>query len=53
LPVATDINDTSGTGGQLTTIVVDTGGKFATGVVEFSGASILANISANFLKKLK
>jgi hypothetical protein len=47
LPVATDINDTSGTGGQFTTIVVDTGRKFATGVVEFSGASILANISAN------
>jgi hypothetical protein len=53
LPVATDINDTSGAGGQFTTIVVDTGGKFATGVVEFSGASILANISANFFLKIE
>ncbi len=33
--------------------VVDTGGKFATGVVDTSGAPLLANISANFQKKLE
>ncbi len=29
----------------------DTGGKFATGVVDTGGAPLLANISANFRKK--
>ncbi len=34
-------------------VVVDTDGKFATGVVDTGGASWLANISANFRKNLK
>jgi hypothetical protein len=33
--------------------VVDTGGNFAAGVVDTSGAPLLANIFANFLKNLK
>ncbi len=32
--------------------VVDTGGKFATGVVDTGGAPWLANIFANFLRKM-
>jgi hypothetical protein len=47
---AISINDTSGT--IVTTGVVDTGGKFASGVVYTNGAPILANISANFPKKI-
>jgi hypothetical protein len=47
---ATGINDTSG---KFTTDIVDTGGKFATGVVDTGGTPRLANISANFRKKLK
>ncbi len=34
-------------------ISVDTGGRFAAGVVDTGGASLLLNISANFLKNLK
>ncbi len=41
------------TGGNFAAGVVDTGGKFATGVVDTGGAPLLANISANFRKKLK
>jgi hypothetical protein len=33
--------------------VADTGGKFATGVVDTGGAPLLANISANFRKNSK
>ncbi len=33
--------------------VVDTGGKFATSVVDTDGAPSLANISANFQNNLK
>ncbi len=39
---ATDVNDTG----------VDTGGKFSSGVVDTGGAPWLANLSANFRKKL-
>ncbi len=52
---ATGINNTSETGGKicrqcrwLAAGVVDTGGNFATGVVDTGGATLLANISANF-----
>jgi hypothetical protein len=41
------------TGGNFAAGVIDTGGKFATGVVDTGGAPWLANISANFRKKLK
>ncbi len=34
-------------------IVVDTDGKFATGVVDTGGASWLANITVNFRKNSK
>jgi hypothetical protein len=36
---------------KLATDVIYTGGKFAAGVIDTSGASWLANISANFRKK--
>jgi hypothetical protein len=35
---ATRINNTSGTGENVTAGVVDTGGKFATGVIDDGGA---------------
>jgi hypothetical protein len=38
---------------QIAFGVVDTGGKFATGVVDAGGAPLLANISANFRKNSK
>jgi hypothetical protein len=41
------------TGGNFSGSVVDTGGKFATGVIDISGATRLANISANLRKYLK
>ncbi len=47
---ATDVVDT---GGNFAAGVVDTGGKFATGVVDTGGAPWLANISANFRKKIR
>jgi hypothetical protein len=34
-------------------VVNDTGGKFATGVVDTGGAPLLANISANFRENSK
>ncbi len=34
-------------------VVFDTGGKFATGVVDTGGAPLLVNISANFRKNSK
>jgi hypothetical protein len=33
--------------------VVDTGGKFATGVVDTGGAPLLSNISANLHEKIQ
>jgi hypothetical protein len=41
------------TGGNFAAGVIDTGGKFATGVVDTGGAPLLANISANFRKKIE
>jgi hypothetical protein len=39
-------------GGKFTTSVVDTGSKFAAGVVDTDGAPSFANISTNFRKNL-
>ncbi len=55
--IATGINDTSGPGEKFAASVIDTRGKFATGVAEFAygvsdagGAPWLADIAANFRK---
>ncbi len=37
---------------KFATGVADTGGKFTTGVIDTGGAPWLANISANFQKKI-
>jgi hypothetical protein len=52
---ATGVIDTGGkfAAGVVDTGVVDTGGKFATGVVDTGGAPLLANISANFRNNSK
>jgi hypothetical protein len=46
--IATRIKDTSGGSGKFSASVVDNCFKFATNVVDTSGAPRLANISANF-----
>ncbi len=46
---AASVVDTSG---KFATSVIDTSGKFATGVVDTGVAPWLANISANFRKKI-
>jgi hypothetical protein len=50
---ATGVINTGGKFAAGVVDVVDTGGKFATGVIDTGGAPLLANIFANFRKNSK